>query len=102
MQRTLWAAKEVYIEASNEVSPSLPSDWTEMYWGDLAQGPASDGTEDGNTWPHEMTDSFYAEEFSARHVAISIMNSYYGTGNIYAFLSEVQFEIAGASVGFCR
>ena len=93
-------AKEVYIEASNEVSPSETWDWTEIYYGDLAQGPASDGTEDGNTWPHGKTDSFYAEEFSARHVAISIMNSAYATGMVYAFLSEVQFEIAGASVDF--
>ena len=89
-------AKEVYIEASNEVDPSEKGDWTEIYYGDLAQGPASQRP----TALHDKTDSFYAEEFSARHVAISIMNSYYGTGMVYAFLSEVQFEIAGSSVDF--
>ena len=82
-------SKEVNIEASDEISPSLSSDWTEIYHGHLAQGPASDGTEDGKTSPYEVTDSIDGEAFLARHVAISLMNSYYGVGNVYAFLSEV-------------
>ena len=92
-------AKEVYIEASNEVDPSGTWDWTEIFFGDLAQGPSSQRP----TELHDKTDSFDAEEFSARHVAISIMDGYYAPlsgSRVYAFLSEVQFEIAGASTDF--
>ena len=86
-------SKHVYIEISDAESPSSTADWSVIFNGNLAQGPASDGTDEGHTALFDATDSFDAGGASARHVAISIHNGYYGSGTIYSGISEVEFVV---------
>ena len=82
-------SKNVRFEVSDAESPSSASDWTTVFDGDLAKGPEGETT----TALHDITDSIDAGGASARHVAIGIHNGHYGTGMVYAGLSEVEFVV---------
>ena len=85
-----WSAlgsKDARFETSTSENPSTPADWTTIWDGSLARGPSTDGS----MGFHGPTNVLDANGVSARHVAVSIRNSYYDIGTVYAFLSEVQF-----------
>ena len=86
------SAATVYIELSDVVSPSSAADWTEVFSGVLTQGPPTDG----ETGPHGTTDVLDAGDLYARHVAVSMINSWYNyppLGTVYGGISEIQFVL---------
>ena len=82
---TSTATRSVYIEASNAASPSGTGDWITIYDGDL--------TTVAGSADYAPSDQIDITDMNARHVAISIHNSYYTPSQLYAFLAEVQFVL---------
>lgn len=85
------SARDVHIQYSNVVSPTVNGDWSDIFSGTLVQGPEGAG----GTSAHGVTDVLDAGDVNARHVAISILNSYYNypPGMVYGGISEVQFVL---------
>ena len=74
----------VLVEYSNVATPSTTADWTDWHDGTFAE-------QAGTPVPWPMTQALDLTNITAKHVGLSLLDSYHPTINSYVALSEVQF-----------
>ena len=76
--------KNVLIEYSMVDDPSTPADWTDWYSGTFDE-------QAGTPTPWPMTQTLDLTDITAKHIAISLLDSWLPDINSYVGLSEIQF-----------